>query len=88
MIASGELPQPCRWTVRVNEGQQGKAKRQAVYDALRRHRVRHPVASRTANIVHAGVASEVEVEDAETARAVVADLQAHGIAAEAVAQPV
>jgi len=84
VIAVEPPPLPPRWTVRLGKGQQDKAKRQAVYDALRRHRVEHPVASQAANAFHSGGVSEAPLPDAETARSVVADLQALGIAAEVV----
>ena len=87
-LTGPEKPQrPPQWTVRISEKQQGKTTRKAVYDALRRHRVPHPIASPAANTFHAGGTSEVVFKDAVGAQAVATDLQTLGITTEVISPP-
>jgi hypothetical protein len=84
VVALDPPPKPLEWVVRIAERQQGKAQRRAVHDALRRHRIPHPVANPAANTFQSGAQVRIPLRDPQPARAVVDDLRALGLEAEVI----
>jgi hypothetical protein len=78
-------PKPLEWVVRIAPRQQDRARRRAVYDALWKHRIPYPAASRAANEFQAGTQVNIPLRDPQPARAVVDDLRALGLEAEVIA---
>jgi hypothetical protein len=72
------------WKVKIPAGQQEKARRRAVYDVLEQHHISYSQRSGAADAFHQGRDGEVVMRDLGTAKAILAALQALGIAAEVI----
>jgi hypothetical protein len=76
------------WKVKIPRGQQATVRRRAVYDVLERHRGSYQQRSRAADAFHKGEDADVSVRNLGIAQAMVAELRALGLTAQAVESPV
>ena len=75
---------PSERKVCIAEQQQAKARRRAVYDCLRKHRIPHPVASEKANEFHAGFQVDIPLQEKDRAQTIVGELRSLGLVAEVI----